>query len=183
MKMVEPKMAFNRCAAFSLIEMMVVVFIIALLAAIGVAMHTSVIGKRFDVKIRSEMAQIILAIEAYKEKNGYFPPDDPLDPLNPADIADPKENGLFKNLNDESFKRLMNPAMKTGYEKDLLPNLNLAQYEGDHLVAPAPNPVASNVPNRWRYISLKPKFNTAGFDLWAEYKGPKGLITIGNWKH
>ena len=158
MKMVEPKMAFNRCAAFSLIEMMVVVFIIALLAAIGVAMHTSVIGKRFDVMIRSEMAQIVLAIEAYKEKNGYFPPDDP---------ADPKNNRLFKSL------------MKPGYEKDLLPNLKPAQYEGDHLVAPVPN----KADNRWRYISSKPKFNTAGFDLWVEYEGPKGRITIGNWKH
>ena len=162
MKMVEPKMAFNRCAAFSLIELMAVVFIIALLAAVGVAMYTSATGKKYDVMIRSEMAQIVLAIEAYKEKNGYFPPDD---------SADPKNNGLFKSL------------MKPSYEKDLLPNLKPAQYEGPHLVAPAPNPDADNVPNRWRYISLKPKFNTAGFDLSAEYEGPKGRITIGNWKH
>ena len=177
MKVVEPKVAFNRCAAYSQIEMMAVVFIIALLAAVGVAMYTSATGKKYDVMIRSEMAQIVLAIEAYKEKNGYFPPDDSADPKN--NNPDPKNNGLFKSLMNSDYEK----GKKSDYEKDLLPNLKPAQYEGDHLVAPAPNPDADNVPNRWRYISLKPKFNTAGFDLSAEYEGPKGRITIGNWKH
>ena len=173
MKMVEPKMAFNRCAAFSLIEMMTVVFIIALLAAVGVAMYTSVTGKNFDVMIRSEMAQIVLAIEAYKEKNGYFPPDDSADPKN--NNPDPKNNGLFKSLMNSDYEK----GKKSDYEKDLLPNLKPAQHEGPHLVAPVPN----KADNRWRYISTKPKFNTDGFDLSVEYEGPKGRITIGNWKH
>ncbi|MSR66736.1 MAG: prepilin-type N-terminal cleavage/methylation domain-containing protein, partial [Pedosphaera sp.] len=37
MKLEKPKVVLNRCAAFSLIELMAVIFIIALLAAIGVA--------------------------------------------------------------------------------------------------------------------------------------------------
>lgn len=162
MKMGKSKKAFNHRAAFSLVEMMAVVFIIALLAAIGVAMYSSATGKKYDVMIRSEMAQIQLAIEAYKEKNGYFPPDDP---------ANPQNNRLFQSL------------MKPGFEKDLLPGIKPAQYEGADLVAPAPNPDDNIAKNRWRYSSTKPKFNTVGFDLWAEYEGGKGRVTIGNWKH
>lgn len=162
MKLEKPKVVLNRCAAFSLIELMAVIFIIALLAAIGVALFSSATGAKYDAKIRSEMAQILLAIDGYKEKNGYYPPDNP---------ANPQENFLFKNL------------MKPAFEKDLFPNIKSSQHSGEHLLVPAPNPDDVKSPNYWRYSSTKPMNNTSGFDLWAEYEGSKGPITIGNWKH
>src|ERR1017187_9967465 len=61
--------------AFTLIELLIVVSVIALLAALT---FPAVRAARLSVmraRARSEMTQIETAIERYKDKLGYYPPD------------------------------------------------------------------------------------------------------------
>ena len=63
--------------AFTLIELLIVISIIALLAALT---FPAVRGARISVmraRARSELTQIESAIERYKDKLGYYPPDNP----------------------------------------------------------------------------------------------------------
>jgi prepilin-type N-terminal cleavage/methylation domain-containing protein len=63
--------------AFTLIELLIVISVIALLAALT---FPAVRGARLSVmrsRARSEMTQIETAIERYKDKLGYYPPDNP----------------------------------------------------------------------------------------------------------
>ena len=77
--------------AFTLVELLVVIAIIAALAAMTVALYSRVAGKTNESAIRTELEQIKLALQVYKEKNGYFPPSD----------VNPSNNQLFKNLSGE----------------------------------------------------------------------------------
>ena len=63
--------------AFTLIELLVVISVIALLAALS---FPAVRGAKLSVmraRARGEMTQIATAIERYKDKLGYYPPDNP----------------------------------------------------------------------------------------------------------
>ena len=63
--------------AFTLIELLIVISIIALLAALT---FPAVRGAKLSVmraRARSEMTQIETAIERYKDRLGYYPPDNP----------------------------------------------------------------------------------------------------------
>src|ERR1039458_3701170 len=63
--------------AFTLIELLIVISIIALLAALT---FPAVRGAKLSVmraRARSEMTQIETAIESYKDRLGYYPPDNP----------------------------------------------------------------------------------------------------------
>ena len=62
--------------AFTLVEILVVMAIIAALAAMTVALYSRVAGKTNESAIRTELEQIKLAIQVYKETHGYFPPSD-----------------------------------------------------------------------------------------------------------
>jgi len=69
--------ASRTARAFTLIELLIVIAIIALLAALT---FPAVRGARISVmraRARSEMTQIASAIERYKDKLGYYPPDNP----------------------------------------------------------------------------------------------------------
>src|ERR1043166_3816400 len=64
-------------AAFTLIELLVVIAVISILAAL-VFPITGVIKKQQQIKVaQAELNQIQPAIEGYKEKLGFYPPDNP----------------------------------------------------------------------------------------------------------
>jgi len=60
--------------AFTLIEMLVVVAIMAILAGLILAVGGSVTQKRTIARARAEMSKLETAIEAYKAKMGFYPP-------------------------------------------------------------------------------------------------------------
>ena len=62
------------CRAFTLVEMLVVIAVIAILAALiaPLAGNASKTGKINRTK--AELAQLETAIEAYKNKKGFYPP-------------------------------------------------------------------------------------------------------------
>jgi prepilin-type N-terminal cleavage/methylation domain-containing protein len=70
--------------AFTLIELLVVIAIIGVLAAlilpVGAAMKRNATIK----KAQAELQQIAFAIDAYKEKQGFYPPENPIDAVQNA---------------------------------------------------------------------------------------------------
>lgn len=85
-----PGVARGRAAcahpAFTLIEMLVAISIIALLA--GMVVGGAALAKRAgrESRIRAEMNQLITAIESYKEATGQYPPDNGFGVKNPAQV-------------------------------------------------------------------------------------------------
>src|ERR1051325_3887861 len=68
-------------AAFTLIELLVVIAVIAILAAL-IFPITAAIKKQQQIKVaQAELNQIQTAIEGYKEKLGFYPPDNPNNPI------------------------------------------------------------------------------------------------------
>ena len=64
-----------RIEAFTLIELMIVISIIAILAAMLFPAGAMIKRKAQFRKARTELIQLEIAIGAYKTRNGYFPPD------------------------------------------------------------------------------------------------------------
>jgi prepilin-type N-terminal cleavage/methylation domain-containing protein len=71
-------------AAFTLIELMIVIGIIAVLAAMIFPAFSSIKKRNQLAKARAELVQLELAIAAYKTKYGFFPPSNGLGRYQPA---------------------------------------------------------------------------------------------------
>jgi len=69
-------------SAFTLVEMLVVIAIIATLAALIFPSMAGIKNSRIKARARSELTQLETAIDAYKARLGYYPPGD--DYTNPA---------------------------------------------------------------------------------------------------
>jgi len=73
--------------AFTLIELLIVISVIVLLAGLT---FPAVRAARLSVmrsRARSEMSQIETAIERYKDRLGFYPPDNPIPAVNPNNWA------------------------------------------------------------------------------------------------
>jgi prepilin-type N-terminal cleavage/methylation domain-containing protein len=68
-------------AAFTLIELLIVIGIMALLASLIFPVTKAVNRNKLRSKARAELAAVEFAIDAYKAKLGFFPPDNPRNPL------------------------------------------------------------------------------------------------------
>jgi len=92
--------ALQRLAAFTLIEMLVVIAVIAILAAMIFPVAGVVKTNRIKKRAMVELAGIQMAIEDYKSKLGFYPPDNPLLPatnqLYYELIGTTLNNGIFQ---------------------------------------------------------------------------------------
>jgi len=70
-------------AAFTLTELLVVIGVIILLAAMTVGGVSRAVSKGKETRVRAELAQLVTVIEAYKNDLGAYPPDNPSDPARP----------------------------------------------------------------------------------------------------
>jgi prepilin-type N-terminal cleavage/methylation domain-containing protein len=87
----------SRIAAFTLIELMVVIAVIAILAGMLFPAARAVTRNRKIAVARAELAQITSAIDNYKAKTGTYPPDNPNDPAqNPLyyELSGTTNNGV-----------------------------------------------------------------------------------------
>jgi prepilin-type N-terminal cleavage/methylation domain-containing protein len=71
-------------AAFTLIELLIVISIIAILAAMIIPVTGAVNRTKIRAKARTELERVATAIDLYKAKLGHYPPDNPANAaLNP----------------------------------------------------------------------------------------------------
>jgi prepilin-type N-terminal cleavage/methylation domain-containing protein len=82
-----PAFPASRCArvalhAFSLIELLVVIGVIVILAGLSFPAMNAVKATQARNRTRAELSQIETAIETYKTKLGFYPPDNPLTATN-----------------------------------------------------------------------------------------------------
>ena len=63
--------------AFTIVEVLAVISIMALLAALVIGLQGRVKGKAEESRLMTEMAGIELALENYKAVNGNYPPSNP----------------------------------------------------------------------------------------------------------
>jgi prepilin-type N-terminal cleavage/methylation domain-containing protein len=71
----------RRHDAMSALELLVVMVIIGVIAAIGVGLAGLASRMSKEQRVRSELSQLSAAIESYKAHYGFYPPDNPLNPV------------------------------------------------------------------------------------------------------
>src|SRR5688572_16465846 len=76
----------RRVRGFSLIEMLMVIAVIGILAVILLGALPAMTESRARTGVRGELRNVVTATEAYKDKRGLYPPDNP-DNASPAAAA------------------------------------------------------------------------------------------------
>ena len=196
--------------AFTLVELLVVITIISLLAALTVGLYSRVKSKAVESTILAEMEQVKLALQSYKEdpKHGVFPPSFPPLPAPPDPLSGTAgKNRLYYYLSGEAELvrhfgglaqfRTKSPAeirkarMEKGI-KNLLPDLKTEQF--DETLGILYSPVADKDDPakraQWIYESRTPTHNRETYDLSVkilDVQEVNGVYTtnvvkeIGNW--
>lgn len=198
--------------AFTLVEMLVVIGIIGLLAAMIVPAMSNAIKRRDISRAEAELRKLELLINNYKDKWGSYPPDNPAGAVTNALYYELSGTSLaganygtldgaetISSANAQAYLGVpgfLNSTLGTVQAKNYLPEL-----KPDHsalistapavrvLTAPGkPAPgntiIVNGIPvNPWRYVSSNPVHNPGRFDLWAELEIGGKTNIIGNWKN
>jgi prepilin-type N-terminal cleavage/methylation domain-containing protein len=170
-----------RPTGFTLVELLVVISIIAILAGLLVYLLPGITEKKVRGRVKTELAMLVMALNTYKEKNGFYPPHNP-DTNRPAPLyyeltgtrPDPVALnllGVVDTVNSNNFCQGLKPS---AYAPDP------GQQSLTNLVVPYKGPNGDY--NPWRYVSSNALHNPEGFDLWAEVVVGGKTIVIGNWK-
>ena len=194
----------QRSFAFTLIELLVVIAIIAILAALFLSLGGSASRKKKIARVKVELIQITTMIDSYREKLGYYPPDNPGNPaLNSLyyELSGTVRDGLDYQPLDGSpsipsnnvftvfgVRGFVNSSTDRSEVQSFAKGLRLSQFKG--ITNPA-NAQVLSVPvdgalpgvNTWHYRSSNPTYNPNGYDLWAEIVIGGETHIIGNWKH
>ncbi len=180
-------------SAFSLIEMLVVIAIIGLLAAlvVGGAAHFRETSVR--ARVQTELNQVVSAIESYHKTYGFYPqgngastPDPVKAPLyyeltgtEATNVAYFQVKGIVNTLTNEVTKRVPNFFSNIGIEGK---NYKVVDKASGALALTVGYRGPDGDVNPWRYVSKNPTNNTETYDLWAEVLVGNKKIVIGNWK-
>ena len=164
--------------AFTLVEILVVISIIAVLAALTVGLYSVVRDKTVESTILAEMEQVKLALQSYKEKHGNFPPSYPPPP--PYPLSGPANNKLYYYLSGEaelvrhlgaqfrtnSPTAIRDARMEKGI-KNFLPDLKEEQFDEALGILYSPLPDKDDTTKRapWIYNSRTPTHNRETYDL------------------
>ncbi|MCX6895093.1 MAG: prepilin-type N-terminal cleavage/methylation domain-containing protein [Verrucomicrobia bacterium] len=197
----------NRNSGFTLIELLVVIAIIGILAGLVTALSVTALQKSKIHRVQAEMAHIKTAIENYKAKKGFYPPDNP---------NNSRTNALYYELSGATFDgnslyttldgrdSVANTALQTycgvggianastGKKGDdnftaesFIVGFKFSELEtvaGGVLVIDVPvNGVDKSDINPWYYNSSHPTNNPDSYDLWAEFLVGSKTNIICNW--
>jgi prepilin-type N-terminal cleavage/methylation domain-containing protein len=191
-------------SAFTLIELLVVIAIIGLLAALLMNLLPMASAMKTRARVRAELAQVEMAIEHYKEKRGYYPPDNP---------SNPGTNSLYYELVGTTFDGnntftplngdppilkpslsavfgadgFVNSNFKADDAKNFFPTLKTGQQVNrSYLPGVGLLGVSVNGPSgafcTYFYNASNPVHNQNGFDLWVDVTLNGKTQTFGNWK-
>jgi prepilin-type N-terminal cleavage/methylation domain-containing protein len=181
-------------SAFTLIEMLVVIAIIGILAALIVAGLSRAGGAKVRSRVQTELAGLVTVIGQYYKEHGYYPQDNTnnpaISPLYHELTMTPIPNSLLGDFRIAGIANLGTKAQN--FHKNLRPS-GFALYkkngadESFLLTVPykGPNPIqgaGGDLINPWHYRSSKPVHNPDSFDLWAEVVIGGKTNIIGNWK-
>ena len=160
--------------AFTLVELLTVIAIIGILAAITMGIYGAVKRKGGEFRLKAELAAIELALEAYKaqpENNNLYPHSEPWGyEYPPKDWSGP---GPEVDVLNQLYRDLVTEPLKKG-QKPYLPNVKESQHDDNgSLFAPVPD-VRGGAPFvKWYYNNSNPRFAgtefKSGYDLWVEY--------------
>jgi prepilin-type N-terminal cleavage/methylation domain-containing protein len=172
---------------FTLVEILVVVAIIGILAGLILASRAS--GSKIRKRAEAERDALVMSIENYKAKLGYYPQD------NPNDFSmSPLYNELTRTRIPDSYTNQFGvlDIANIGPKSDVFATgLKATQFKelgkgprgddpGKEFVAGRMTYAYGDVP--WHYNSSNPTNNPGAFDLWVEIPvGPKKIL-VGNWK-
>lgn len=87
-----------RSAAFTLVELLVVISIIGTLAGLVVGLAPTVSERMKESRIKSELAELQVAIDAYKAKFGIYPPDNGMFLKGPLSESDTEKYSALNPL-------------------------------------------------------------------------------------
>jgi prepilin-type N-terminal cleavage/methylation domain-containing protein len=180
------------CHAFTLVEILVVVAIIGILAGLIVGLAGRASETKILSRARAERDMLVMAIENYKSKLGYYPQDHPKNPamsplyneLTRMRIPDAYTNETtgfgvpdIANIGAKSDNFLPGGLKPTQYK--VLGTGGRGDEPGGQFTAAQMIYAYGNAP--WQYNITNPTNNPGGFDLWVEIVvGPKKFV-VGNW--
>ena len=170
-------------SAFTLIEMLVVISIIGILAALIIPTARIVSEKKTRSTVEAELHQLEVPIESYKSKLGFFPPDNTNNPAQPplyyelGGAVSDRNSTVFRPLaggapinsstmrTNFSLASFMNSAPSEDDVKNFHPHIKANQAATNSVgviffIVPAQGP--SNPKNPYQIISGKP----AGLNTW-----------------
>ena len=181
--------------AFTLIEMLVVIAIIGILAALIVGGLSRASGAKVRSRVQTELAGLVTVIGQYYKEHGYYPQDNRNNPALSPLYHELTTNTIPDSLtNDFGVTGIANLGPKAqNFHKNLKPSgfavykRNSPTEESFLLAVPSkgPNPIqgaGGDLINPWYYRSSKPVHNPDSFDLWAEVVIAGKTNIIGNWK-
>jgi prepilin-type N-terminal cleavage/methylation domain-containing protein len=198
---------FYALQAFTLIEMLVVIAIIAVLSALIAGLLPRAKEAQVRKRVAAELVQLETAIETYKAKRGFYPPDNP---------SNPGSNSLYYELSGTSFNDgnktyttlsgdgpLPAASVSTAFGAAGFVNSNATADDAKncHPVLKAATQVRELDVNGvkvkllgmairgpagdfcpWYYNSSTPTNNQNSYDIWVEVLVSGKPKTFGNWK-
>jgi prepilin-type N-terminal cleavage/methylation domain-containing protein len=187
--------------AFTLIELLVVIAIIGVIAALilsGSAYASKTVKIR---RAQTELNELITALEAYKARLGFYPPDN----------ADPSRPPLYYELSgmyevggnnftttdggDTLATAAINTAFGVGGFANTAPNRaeaqrflnelkdrNIHDDGGIKFLRSAIKNLEDEPLPVWNYVSRNPTNNPKAFDLWTVLYIGTNPVVVGNWR-
>jgi prepilin-type N-terminal cleavage/methylation domain-containing protein len=201
----------NRNSGFTLIELLVVIAVIGILAGLVTALSVTALQKSKIHRVQAEMAHIKTAIEAYKAKKGFYPPDNPGDTRTNALFyelsgARNNNNGTYTTLDGaDTIDLSSGTAASNACRVGTIVNSSTGAKGGDNFTAEsfiagfkftefeevaAGSVKVFDVPvmgvdksdiNPWNYNSSHPTNHSESYDLWAEFLVGGKTNIICNW--
>jgi len=179
--------------------MLVVIAIIGVLAALLMHLLPRANDMKVRARVKAELALVEMAIEHYKEKKGFYPPDNAndssLNSLYYELSGTTLTNGIFTTLDGSTTILAASvPAAfgntVTGFincnedAKNFLPTIkaNQVRTSGTTKFLSIDVRGPNGVPCPWHYNSSSPTHNPNGFDLWVEVLLNNQTNIFGNWK-
>ncbi|HKX62379.1 MAG TPA: type II secretion system protein [Verrucomicrobiae bacterium] len=174
-------------AAFTLVELLVVIAIIGVLAALITGLASRASKSKIVKRAEVENEALVMAIEVYKSKLGYYPQDNSNNLAMPplyhelTGIAIP--TAYLSDFGVAGIANINSDAGTNSVPQNFLSGLKSSQYEQILNKPGAYRLIYAYGKVPWSYNSTNPTNNPGSFDLWVELEIAGKKEIVGNWKN